>query len=120
MAKYELVFLVDPRLSDEDVEALSNGYKELIESYDAQVLRTESWGKRRLAYVIDNFKEAKYLLFEIDAGDRNPFPEVEQRMGQNDKVLRYLTVRTDAGRLRHRASKKKQEEAAAETTAEVG
>ena len=67
----------------------------MITSAGAEVVKEESWGKRRLAYPIEKLTEGKYVLFYVDADGVNPFPEVRQRMGQNDKVLRYLVVRTD-------------------------
>ena len=40
-------------------------------------------------------KEGKYQILYIRTDGANPFPEVQQRMSQNDKILRYITVRTD-------------------------
>jgi small subunit ribosomal protein S6 len=101
LAIYELAFLVDPRLTDEEFVELSDGYKELLGSLGAEVTKEESWGNRRLAYPIEKLSEARYMFFTVEA-EGNPWPEVERRMRQNDKVLRYLTVRLDKGRLRLR------------------
>ncbi len=101
MGLYELAVLVDPRLPDEEVAELSDGYKGLLGSLDAEVTKEESWGKKKLAYPINKLTEARYLFYTIET-EANPFPEVEQRLRQNDKVLRYLTVRLDEGRLRRR------------------
>lgn len=102
MRKYELVFVADPRMPDEDVVGMVDGFKELIESKGATVVRQESWGKKKLAYPIQKLTEGKYNLFEIDSEDGELFVEVQQRLEQNDHVIRYLTVRLDAGRLRLR------------------
>ena len=104
MSTYELAFLVDPRLTDEEFVALSDGYKELLDSLGATVIKEESWGHRKLAYPIQKLSEARYMFFTVDAGESNPWPEVEQRMRQNDKVLRFLTVSLEKGRLRKRAT----------------
>ena len=105
MAEYELVFIVDPRLSDEETVAVSDEYKELLGSLGATVTKEESWGKRRLAYEINKLNEGHYVLFHVEVtGGGNPFVEVERRMHQNEKILRYLTVRMDQGRLRRRAA----------------
>ena len=114
MSLYELAVLFDPRLSDEEVANLSDGVKELLTSLDASIAKEESWGKKRLAYPIQKLNEARYIFYTVET-DGNPFPEVEQRLQQNDKVLRYMTVRLDAGRLRRRG----QQEAPAEEAAEV-
>lgn len=96
MRNYELMFVVDPRVPDEDVVALTDEYKKMLSDQGATVTREESWGKRRLAYPIHKLEEGKYVLLYVEANGANPFPEVEQRMRQNEHVLRYLTVRTDA------------------------
>jgi small subunit ribosomal protein S6 len=96
MRTYELMFLVDPRVSDEDVIALTQEYKTMITSGGSQVTTEENWGRRKLAYTIDKLTEGKYVLLGVssDTG-KTALPEVEHRMRQNDKILRYLTVRTD-------------------------
>ncbi|HEY0780813.1 MAG TPA: 30S ribosomal protein S6 [Thermoanaerobaculia bacterium] len=96
MRTYELMFLVDPRVSDEDVVTLTNEYKQMITSGGSRVSQEESWGRRKLAYPINELNEAKYVLLFVESdGGKTSLPEVEHRMRQNDKVLRYLTVRTD-------------------------
>ena len=102
MSLYELAVLFDPRLSDEEVAGLSDGVKELITGLGGRIVKEESWGNKRLAYPIQKLDEARYVFLTVETDGGNPFPEVEQRLEQNDKVLRYLTVRLDAGRLRRR------------------
>lgn len=100
MRQYELMFVVDPRVPDEDVVAMTDEYKKMIEGQGGSVTREQSWGKRKLAYPIAKLTEGKYQLLSVEAADGiNPFPEVEQRLQQNENVLRFLTVRIDTGRL---------------------
>ena len=106
MREYELMFVMDPRLTDEETVALSDQHKQMIESAGGDVHKEESWGKRRLAYQINKLSEGSYMLFFVRSADGKAFVEVEQRMRQNEQVLRYLTIRTDAGRLRHREAVK--------------
>ena len=105
MREYEMMFVIDPRLTDEEIVALADQYKEMIQAAGGDVYREESWGKRKLAYQINKLSEGSYMLFHVRSEDGGVFAEVEQRMRQNESVLRYLTVRTDAGRLRRRAAK---------------
>jgi len=96
MRTYELVFVVDPRVSDEDVVAMTQEYKQMITAGGSQVSKEESWGRRKLAYPIAKLNEGKYVLLGIESeGGKSSLPAVEHRMRQNDKILRYLTVRTD-------------------------
>lgn len=96
MRSYELMFVVDPRVPDEEVVTLTQEYKNMITAGGSQITGEENWGRRKLAYPINKLNEGKYMLLYIgsDAG-KTALPEVEHRMRQNDKILRYLTVRTD-------------------------
>ena len=101
MRTYELMFVVDPRVPDEEVVALTDDVKELLQSGGAEIAKEQSWGKRKLAYEINKLTEGKYVLLHVRAEEGvHPFPLLEQRMQQNEKILRYLTVRTDVGRMR--------------------
>jgi small subunit ribosomal protein S6 len=94
---YELALVADPRLSDDDVTALSTEYKQLITSRGGEILREESWGRRKLAYPIHKLTEGRYLFLflQIEPAKAGLLKEVELRLNQNDKILRYLTIRTD-------------------------
>ena len=96
MRTYELMFLVDPRVPDEDVVTMTNDYKQMITTGGSEITAEENWGRRKLAYPINKVNEGKYVLLYIQSeGGKTSLPEVEHRMRQNDKILRFLTVRTD-------------------------
>jgi small subunit ribosomal protein S6 len=90
------MYIVDPRVADDEVASLTEDIKGLLTAQGGQVIREEQWGRRKLAYEIGNLKEGKYVLLYVGSDDGNlPIAEVELRMRQNDRILRYLTVRTD-------------------------
>jgi small subunit ribosomal protein S6 len=96
MRTYELVFVVDPRVPDEEVVTLIGEYKQMLSGGGLAVVREESWGRRKLAYPIQKLTEGKYVvLYLTSENGTTSLAEVEHRMRQNDKVLRYLSVRTD-------------------------
>jgi small subunit ribosomal protein S6 len=97
MRTYELAIVADPRLSDEEFVALVDESKQLIANRGGEVVREESWGKRKLAYPIRKLSEGRYtfLYLQMEPKAAALISEVELRLKQNDKVLRYLTVRTD-------------------------
>jgi small subunit ribosomal protein S6 len=96
MRTYELVFIVDPRVSDEDVVTLIQEYKQMISAGGSEISKEENWGRRKLAYPIEKLTEGKYVFLGVSSRDgKTSLAEVEHRMRQNDKILRYLTVRTD-------------------------
>ena len=111
MRHYEIVFLVHPDQS-EQVTAMIDRYKSMIESKGGKIHRVEDWGRRQLAYPINKLTEGHYVLLHVQCEDGSPFGMVRQRMQQSDSVLRYLTVRMDAGRLRERAPRKPASEVA--------
>jgi small subunit ribosomal protein S6 len=90
------MFIVDPRVADDEVASLTVDIKGLLTANGGHVIREEQWGRRKLAYEIGNLKEGQYVLLYVGSDDGNlPIAEVELRMRQNDRILRYLTVRTD-------------------------
>jgi small subunit ribosomal protein S6 len=96
MRTYELVFVVDPRVPDEDVTTMMQEYRQMITAGGSEITLEENWGRRKLAYPINKLTEGKYVLFGISSqAGKTALPEVEHRMRQNEKILRYLTVRTD-------------------------
>lgn len=113
---YELVVIADPRLSDEEAVALVDEYKNMLESDETtKITKEESWGKRKFAYPIKKFNEGRYHIYHLEAEGENTLPVVEQRMRQNDKVLRHLVVRTDLDLKRAASKGKAPVEADAET-----
>ncbi|MEM7583866.1 MAG: 30S ribosomal protein S6 [Acidobacteriota bacterium] len=92
---YELVFIVEPRQSDDDVQAITEKYLEIVTSGGASIRYVDHWGKRKLAYPIQNYNEGKYVVVYVTADGEVPWPDVERLMMQDEKILRHLVVRTD-------------------------
>ena len=93
---YELVFIVEPRQSDDEVQAMTEKYTGMIEASGATIRYIDHWGKRKLAYPIQKYNEGKYVVVYVTADDvRVPWPDVERVLMQDEKVLRHLVVRTD-------------------------
>jgi len=92
---YELGFIVEPRRSDDEVQAITDKYRGLIEASGAEIKYVDSWGKRKLAYSIRNYNEGKYVFIYVSADGRVPWPDVERLLMQDENILRHLVVRTD-------------------------
>jgi small subunit ribosomal protein S6 len=91
MALYEHVFLARQDITPQQVDALVEQYKGVIESNGGKVGRVENWGLKSLTYRIKKNRKAHYVLMDIDA----PAPavhEVERQMRINEDVLRYMTI----------------------------
>ncbi|HEV2621985.1 MAG TPA: 30S ribosomal protein S6 [Frateuria sp.] len=93
MRHYEIVFLVHPDQS-EQVPAMIDRYKALIEADGGKIHRLEDWGRRQLAYPIENLAKAHYVLLNIEVG-QNALNELESGFRFNDAVLRHLVIKRD-------------------------
>ncbi|MGB9668225.1 MAG: 30S ribosomal protein S6 [Thermosulfidibacteraceae bacterium] len=89
---YESMVVFDPDLSEEDFNKAIGWVKGIIERNNAQLLKVDLWGKRKLAYEINKKREGVYVLFYFRS---NPefIEELERNYRINSNVMRYLTVR---------------------------
>ena len=90
MRHYEVCFLVHPDQS-EQVPAMLERYRALIEGNNGAIHRLEDWGRRQLAYPIAKLHKAHYILMNIEC-DSQTLEELEGIFRFNDAVLRHLTV----------------------------
>ena len=93
MRHYEIVFLVHPDQS-EQVPAMIDRYKALVESNGGKVHRLEDWGRRQLAYSINKIHKAHYVLMNVEC-DQAVRDEIETAFRFNDAVLRNLIIKRD-------------------------
>lgn len=92
MRHYEIVFIVHPDQS-EQVPAMVERYRSLVETKGGNIHRLEDWGRRQLAYPIQKIHKAHYVLMNIEC-DQETLAELEHAFKFNDAVLRHLTVVT--------------------------
>ncbi len=93
MRHYEIVFLVHPDQS-EQVPAMIERYRSMIESEGGKIHRVEDWGRRQLAYPIAKVHKAHYVLLNIECG-QTTLNELVSMFRFNDAVLRHLVVRRE-------------------------
>ncbi len=93
MRHYEIVFLVHPDQS-EQVPAMVERYKSLIENAGGKVHRLEDWGRRMLAYPIQDLVKAHYVLLNIEVGQEG-LNELVDGFRFNDAILRHLVMKRD-------------------------
>jgi small subunit ribosomal protein S6 len=92
---YETLLIFDPRLTEEEVAALLTKVQETFRSLGGEVVKAESWGKRRLAYDIRKQREGTYAVLEGRA-EPPAVKEFERQLKLNEQVLRYFTTRVPA------------------------
>ncbi|MEN5264311.1 30S ribosomal protein S6 [Stenotrophomonas sp. TWI587] len=90
---YEVVFLVHPDQS-EQVPAMIERYKALVENGNGTIHRLEDWGRRQLAYPIQNLVKAHYVMLNIEC-DQAVLSELVESFRFNDAVLRNLVIKRD-------------------------
>ena len=94
MKAYELLYIIRPDLDEEASTALVDRLSGLVASNGGDNLTVEKWGKRRLAYEIQDYKEGQYILMNFE-GEGRTSQEIERVMKISDDVIRFLTVRKE-------------------------
>jgi small subunit ribosomal protein S6 len=94
MRHYEIVVMVHPDQSDQ-VPAMTERYKAMVEGDGGKVHRLEDWGRRQLAYAIAKLHKAHYVLMNVECSDK-ALAELENAFRFNDAVIRKLVVRKTA------------------------
>jgi len=93
MRHYEVIFLVHPDQS-EQVTAMVERYRSIVESDGGEIHRLEDWGRRQLAYPIAKAHKAHYVLMNIECS-QNSIDELESAFRFNDAVIRNMIIRRD-------------------------
>jgi small subunit ribosomal protein S6 len=91
MRHYEIVFIVHPDQS-EQVPAMVERYRGMIQNEGGTVHRLEDWGRRQLAYPLQKLHKAHYVLMNIECGQAT-LDELEHAFKFNDAVLRHLVMK---------------------------
>jgi len=95
MALYEHVFVARQDVTAQQVEALTEQFKGIIEAHGGKVDKVEYWGVKSLATRIKKNRKAHFSLFNIDASPA-AITEMERQQGINEDILRILTIRVEA------------------------
>jgi small subunit ribosomal protein S6 len=116
MRIYEELFIVKPDAPEEEVDAYVEQLRTQLTNAGATVDKVEKWGKRRLAYKVDKYREGAYVLLQFTAGPET-VKELERRLRVSDVVLKFLTVRIDETLKRLDKRKKERDKRAAKRAA---
>ena len=89
---YETVFIINPVLSEKQVEDTVKKYTKKIESQKAKFICNESLGFKELSYPINNKKSGFFHLFQYESNNINIIKKIETDLKRDRSILRYLTV----------------------------
>jgi small subunit ribosomal protein S6 len=94
MHKYEIIFIVRPDVTEEDLGKLVALMEAVATGAGGKIEKVERMGRRRLAYRVARQREGFYVLFAVE-GSGEMVKEFERRLKVTDSVIKYLSVRTD-------------------------
>ena len=94
MKSYETTFILESEVLEEDLEKIIERYKAFIEEQDVNVIKIDNWGKRKLAYEINNNTYGYYIYIRFD-GPEDTIAKLERHYKLDEQVIRYLTIHLD-------------------------
>ncbi len=109
MRTYEALYIVSPELEDDAIQTVANEVESLVTKNEGTIVRSEIWGKRKLAYMVKKFTEGNYVLLRFTA---NPdfVARLETYFKLSESIIRYLVVHFDKHMLSLEAEQKRRKE----------
>ena len=92
--QYETVFILTPLLTEDQMNSVTQKYRDYLTSQGAEIIHEENWGLRKLAYPIKKKSTGFYHLIEFKA-DPSSIARFELEFRRDEQILRYLTVIED-------------------------
>lgn len=94
MNHYETVFILNPVLSDDQIKETVKKFEDHLSNEGAEIVSTENWGLKKLAYPIQNKKSGFYHMFEYQS-DGSVVNPLETEFKRDERFMRFLTVKMD-------------------------
>merc|ERR1712178_401690 len=94
MNHYETVFILNPVLSESQIEEAVKKYESLLKSKKCKIVHKEDWGLKKLAFTIQNKNSGFYHLIQFE-GDVEVINPLEVAFRRDERVMRFLTVKLD-------------------------
>ena len=95
MRKYEIMYIMRPTIEDDARKALIERFDTVLTSNGAEIIESKEWGKRRLAYEIDDLREGYYQLVTLNASSE-AIDEFTRLANINETIIRHMTTRVEA------------------------
>lgn len=94
MRDYELTVVFNPEIAGEDIDDAIERVSQLITQREGVIKEVNQWGKRKLAYPIENFREGNYALIQLKF-QPSQVAELDAKLKNREEVLRHLLVRLE-------------------------
>ena len=95
MREYELMYIIQPAIEEEAKKALVERFNDILTSNGAEIIESKEWGKRRLAYEINDLREGFYQIVKVNAGSE-AINEYTRLANINEDIIRHIAIRKDA------------------------
>lgn len=95
MRNYEIMFIVRPTLSEDEIKKVSNNFAKVIKDNGGNVTETKEMGQRELAYEINDFKSGYYFVFEVEAKDDAAIKEFDRLALISGDIVRHLITKIE-------------------------
>lgn len=125
MRRYEVVYVLAPTLTEEEVNQYAETYSQAAREKGAEVIDVDKWEKRKLAFRVKKYWEGYYTILTIEEEAADAVTELERRFKVNDAVIRFLSVRIDeelkrASKFRPEGKEESSDEEISESPSEKG
>jgi len=91
---YEALYIANPEMEEGDIQTLSQEVEGLVTAGEGTIVRSEIWGKRKLAYLVKKYSEGNYILLRFQAKP-DFIHKLEQWFKLNDSIIRYMVLLFD-------------------------
>ena len=95
MRDYELGFILNPEVSEEQVRGILDRIGQIVANYNGQIVRVQQWGRRRLAYPIEHHRDGFYIFIDMILTPET-VSELERNLKVSEIVMRYMTHKRDS------------------------
>lgn len=95
MRNYEIMFIVRPTLSEDEIKKVSDNFAKVIKDNGAKVTENKALGQRELAYEIKKIKSGYYFVFEVEANDDKAIKEFDRLALISSDIVRHLITKIE-------------------------
>jgi small subunit ribosomal protein S6 len=94
MKKYEVMYIIRPNIEDEAKKALVERFNNVLSDNGAEVTEAKEWGKRRLAYEINDFRDGYYMLIQVNAA-AEAVQEFDRLAKISEDIIRHIVIKKE-------------------------
>lgn len=95
MRKYEIMFIVRPTVSEDELKNVVRNFSDILTNNGAKITDTKEMGQRELAYEIKKFKSGYYYVINVDANDDKAIKEFDRLALINNDIVRHLITKVE-------------------------